>query len=74
MFRIILICCAAFLVLAGCDEAPTRSSDTNGWDIVCIEGHQYIQQRGGYGGGLMAPKFNSDDKPAKCNEAEGWKK
>ena len=65
-----VICSLIFLVaLSACDDTPTRGSDTSGWNIICVEGHQYIY-RPGYD--AMAPKFNADDKPAKCSAAERW--
>ena len=70
--NIVLVLLPATLFLVACDETPKKESDTEGWEIVCVEGYQYIFRESGHRG-YMASKFNQDGKPMKCDLSEGWK-
>lgn len=67
--NMLLIAGLSFVFLSGCDKTPTRPSSVNkDWEVVCVEGYQYIYRNeiGSYKG-FIAPKFNEEGKPDKCD-------
>ena len=61
--------------LAGNKKMPELKRNENGlaYRLVCIEGYRYIYIWDGYRG-YLAPKFNDNREPQKCNQRKNYGK
>lgn len=67
LISIILVICSS--LIASCN-VRVRSRDKNSKKYLCIKGHEYVilnYSAGQRGYGYMAPIFDKNGKPFKCN-------